>query len=452
MDIALKTNPLDNFIKHLEGSQNIFFSGVYGIGKTTFLKNRFNNIDGDLKDQYISFHLFPVNYSVAKNKDIFELIKYDLLYQLLVLFEPKVLNEKSSIYTSDFLGFAVEKYDILFYNFLYSIPKIGGSLKNIRDNLNVIIEEYEKFREESNRALDQMSFFEDSFSNKKGSIYENDFITQLIITLIKKLDKDKKTVLIIDDLDRIDPDHLFRILNIFSSHFDYNSSEIEYSNKFEIDKIIFVADYQNVKNIFYHKYGKNTDYGGYIDKFYSNEIYEIGFQDNLYDILYSSINGRNYATDLLRIILSILFDNNKLNLRQFKKLNGIISQNFPINNYNQIFLILKALYGNDINELENSIKSCAIFRKEYIDSEDFTQFSELVLKTCFELKSQNINFKASENKDFFIFNLSAGEISFMKTNPIRETFIKINPNQNISIKDLWFILTDAISLNKSRPI
>ncbi len=67
-----------------------------------------------------------------------------------------------------------------------------------------------------------------------------------------------------DDLDRVDPEHVFRILNIFSAYF-----EKEENNKFGFDKVIVVADYQNLKRIFEHRYGKGSDFSGYLDKFYT---------------------------------------------------------------------------------------------------------------------------------------------------------------------------------------
>ena len=63
----------------------------------------------------------------------------------------------------------------------------------------------------------------------------------------------KKVVLIVEDLDRIDPAHLFRILNIFSAHIDYcykNAVIPDRSivgNKFGFDNIVLVCDFSNIK-------------------------------------------------------------------------------------------------------------------------------------------------------------------------------------------------------------
>ena len=44
-------------------------------------------------------------------------------------------------------------------------------------------------------------------------------------------------------------------------------------NKFGFHKIVLVCDIENIRNLFYSKYGANVDFSGYIDKFYSREIY-----------------------------------------------------------------------------------------------------------------------------------------------------------------------------------
>lgn len=66
---------------NLENNNRIIFSGKFGLGKSYFL-NEFFKEEGDEK-KYFSIFLNPVNYSIASNEDIFELIKFDILYQIL---------------------------------------------------------------------------------------------------------------------------------------------------------------------------------------------------------------------------------------------------------------------------------------------------------------------------------------------------------------------------------
>ena len=74
------TEELQKFAKHLYPKKNehIIFSGIFGIGKTYFIKEFFEQ----QKEKYLGIRLNPVNYSVANNEDIFEYIKYDVAFEL----------------------------------------------------------------------------------------------------------------------------------------------------------------------------------------------------------------------------------------------------------------------------------------------------------------------------------------------------------------------------------
>lgn len=39
------------------------------------------------------------------------------------------------------------------------------------------------------------------------------------------------------------------------------------------DKIVIVCDFHNIRNIFHHRYGSEVDFIGYINKFYSSDVY-----------------------------------------------------------------------------------------------------------------------------------------------------------------------------------
>lgn len=88
-------------------------------------------------------------------------------------------------------------------------------------------------------------------------------------------------------MDRLDPAHLFRILNIFSAHLDrYNiykntKSLTDYAltNKFGFDNIITVFDYDNTKKIFAHFYGENANFEGYINKFTSGYVFHYSIDE-----------------------------------------------------------------------------------------------------------------------------------------------------------------------------
>lgn len=77
----LKTNSFFNFEEHIGNSDFIFLSAPFGFGKTTFLKDFIESVRSE--EKYNFFHLYPVHYAVNKNEDVFELIKYDLLFEIL---------------------------------------------------------------------------------------------------------------------------------------------------------------------------------------------------------------------------------------------------------------------------------------------------------------------------------------------------------------------------------
>lgn len=79
IDIQQETERFQKFMLE-EGNHNIIFSGKFGMGKSYFLNQFFNN---KFRDKYVGLFITPVNYSVANNEDIFEYIKVDILMQLM---------------------------------------------------------------------------------------------------------------------------------------------------------------------------------------------------------------------------------------------------------------------------------------------------------------------------------------------------------------------------------
>ena len=217
--------------------------------------------------------------------DVFELIKYDILYHLLGFNWVKIDNDKFS------RQLALQSY--LMNNSVNVISKalrcvpVLANVGKIIDTISEIRKGYlkhEKEINENNSAL--LKEFYEGLKQQTGSIHEFDAISEFISYNLAncnvKVDEeerascndedrkeDKKNVLIIDDLDRIDPEHIFRLLNVFSAHFDIDNN----TNKFGFDKIIFVCDVENLKNIFAARYGQHTDFNGYINKFFSSKIF-----------------------------------------------------------------------------------------------------------------------------------------------------------------------------------
>lgn len=265
------------FDEHLKKSYNhkVFFSAPFGKGKSTFLDYYFK----DKNESFEVFKVFPLNYSVASNQDIFKYIKVDILMQLI----SKGVNFDKESFTNELLAqqFAISESKAVIKSLIkiaFSLNSTSAPLNKTIDELEKIFTKYEDFK--NDHQIDdfkEASSYIKSLYEEEGSIFEDNFYTQLIRQLVEQLnvDQDKKTVLIIDDLDRMDPEHIFRILNVISAHCDeFLLDNKAHSNKFGFDKIIIVADIHNIKSVFEHRYGKNADFDGYINKFYSESIFK----------------------------------------------------------------------------------------------------------------------------------------------------------------------------------
>lgn len=333
------TTEIERFRSHLNELNNtrIIFSGIFGIGKTYFIQKFFES-----ETNYIPIRINPVNYSVSKSQDIFELIKYDIAFQLLSKNPDFEKTNFNKFFTGQY--YILENYKNIISNLVENLSKIDHQLNAIIEpafKLGKKIEEYDNKvnKDEEKDLIDFLTFFKD----KNGTIKEENNITELLSALISTLKKeDKKVVLIIDDLDRIDPEHIFRLLNVFSAHFDFQ--ELEGENKFGFDKVILICDIENIRGIFHNKYGAEIDFSGYIDKFYSNEIiyYRIEnvIKENIKHFL-NSIKSSNrtfleslqlsnsYIQSDLQYLLSFFIDSNTISLRKlFSFLNQEIS--FPV--------------------------------------------------------------------------------------------------------------------------
>jgi hypothetical protein len=267
LDSVNISGKLNDFAQYLETTDRIILSAKFGDGKT-YLLNKLRN-DEAMKDKYEFFTIYPVNYSVAKNEDVFEYIKRDIIVQLhkKKLLENIDLNALfGSIFTLDDLTSVVP--------FLLSLIPLG---ELCNEGYNKFLEIKKKYDEKKHTVDKYLS----QFANTAGCIHEEDGYTKLIKKAIKwisqdhslngKVKKAKKPVLIIEDLDRLDPKHLFRILNVVSAHIDDSDRPDIVGNKFGFNNIVLVMDYDVTKHIFHHFYGAQACYEGYMSKFLSRE-------------------------------------------------------------------------------------------------------------------------------------------------------------------------------------
>lgn len=296
----LLREPQKAFEDHLfiPSNYRIIFSGRFGIGKSTFINHFFQTTS-----KYNCIHLYPVNYSIATNEDIFKYIKYDIILEMMIKKYPVDSLDFSRWHSIP--AFLSKNFKKLAATLLYAIPAVGKDMVDLADRVITFAEEFNEQHKKNTTQGDEQKALEDYMSSIEtfdGSIYESGLETRIIENILQKKkeeDDQKENVLIIDDLDRIDPEHIFRILNIFAAHFDHRDGT---ANKFGFDKVILVCDIENIRSIFHHKYGGNVDFNGYIDKFYSHEVFEYSNQKSLNNFVRESLlNIKWISSDFLPI-------------------------------------------------------------------------------------------------------------------------------------------------------
>lgn len=317
-----------DFNFHLKSHSRTIFSSGFGEGKSFFL-NKFKSQYNDI----VFITLYPVNYQVASNQDIFELIKRDVLFQL---FLNGILKPTQHISNSVALSFfianpqnyvtwIIDAISAIDYPAELANKAIKLSIRFFR-KANSIFQAYcYKLNVTDNSCIELWNKIE-----AKG-IYENDVITHLICDAIKnwKLKNPSKRIcLLVEDLDRIDPAHLFRILNILSAHIDYSykfgiqpSDEFMDGNKFGFDNIVCVLDFMNAVSIFRHFYGEATSWEGYISKFSSKGVFNFSLKEQKSKYFFSrAANICGVDESLLRQILS----NDIIITKSMRKLNDAL--------------------------------------------------------------------------------------------------------------------------------
>lgn len=255
---------LKEFRLKVENNSKVILSARFGDGKTYFLDKFKEKYEGEI--EFLT--LYPVNYSVGKNEDIFEYIKHDLLVQLM-----QYVSDDD--YKIDFDAFtkAVFCKDTLKSLIHFLLEMFPGS-----DITKKLADKFLDAKDAYNKEVHSASKYVSSFMDKKG-IYEMDAYSALICDIIKNIHKQHK-VLIIEDLDRLDPAHLFRILNVLAAHIDNPQyKEDTCPNKFGFDKVVIVMDYDVTMHIFQHFYGNEANYEGYMQKFSNGLPYRYSIKE-----------------------------------------------------------------------------------------------------------------------------------------------------------------------------
>ena len=269
--IDISQNSQD-FKQVFENESRIIFSAKFGDGKSYFL-NEFMKSYDEKKNDYYFITLHPVNYVVEENRDVIEYIKRDILFQLIK--DNRIYDFKEGY---DKIFDAVCNVESLFKlaDFAASIIPVKG-LKEGYKALKGLVSTIDEKRKEQD-VLHVVDDYLNGFYGKSGSISECDAFTYLIQKSLEQMMA--KSVLIIEDLDRIDPAHLFRIMNVLSSQVDNPYySEVPNGNKFGFDKIILVMDYEIARHLFHHFYGKEANYEGFMNKFLNTLPYSYSIKE-----------------------------------------------------------------------------------------------------------------------------------------------------------------------------
>ena len=320
--------PLDeeiaSFKRYFSSSNRCILSAPFGEGKSFFL-NQF--IESQV-DEYDFITIYPTNYQICDNRDILEYIKRDILFGLIALDETIIDR------------FDVTKLGILRKAILESketvvecIPDINASVCGWEvafspsKVVNTLLKIWESCEKLSPAHGNPYKEYLKSFTTEKGGIYELDAVTNLICLLVnERRENGRKAVLVVEDLDRIDPAHIFRILNVLSAHMTYtNGYEDGAKNKFNFDKILLLCDFMNIEKIYHHLYGEKTDFKGYISKFSAVRPFEYSIRDKIVKHVGCLINRyvrESIVSNVLaeEIVSKTVIDGNVLdNIRNIKE-------------------------------------------------------------------------------------------------------------------------------------
>ncbi len=367
----IQTSEVSNQFKtHLANANNqrIIFSGSFGSGKTTFL-NDFFKTEEQLNKYYVC-KLFPVNYVTSDNKDIYELMKFDILIQLL---GSGITIEKDDFDKLSTVSKSVKKNSLKLLQSIMGVASlIDGSAAVLSKAVEIIANIYAEYKDQDPQT--KVDEFLTDLENQVGSSYEMNDISKLIKEMLIKASslegKKKETVLLIDDFDRLEPMQTFRLLNLLSTN-DNETGTGE--NKFGFDKIIIVCDIDNLRDCFAHINGTSNAFNGYIDKFYSTQIFNFDIKDDLATVITAWIREMNIHpierqefSEIFSDVIKKMVRCGGLNIRSLTKMQdtavGIPSRN--VDEYDTttdyiglFFSVLQQMFVGD-QEVSNAISLC----------------------------------------------------------------------------------------------
>ena len=398
---------ITDFKQVFEKESRMIFSAKFGDGKSYFLNEFIKSFDSKKGDYYF-ITLHPVNYVVEDNKDIIEYIKRDILFQLI---KDERIYDFEEGYDKIFDSVCNKESLLKLADFAASIIPVEGFKDGYNAFKNLVSTIHNKYKDQD--VLHVVDDYLNGFYGKEGSISECDAFSCLIQESLKRM---SGTVLIVEDLDRMDPAHLFRIMNVLSSQIDNPYYEdCHNKNKFGFDKIILVMDYDITRHLFHHFYGMNANYDGYMNKFMNStpfcfsitEAAQMQVRERIKQLIgvyeLSKITGHNRYNPYDETVVSLDKCISSMSVRQCKDFLDV-----DIDNY------IKPCWRNEMRPIPTNVSfvrllACFKLISSYSLSFVFTALIEsmsgiaviqLLLPLFFEIYKQTW-FNIRENRDVY---------------------------------------------------
>lgn len=361
MDSPVFHIPIDKeivqFQQHLRTHPRTLLSAKFGDGKSYFI-DLFEKRK-EITKEFKFIKVYPVSYQVVSNNDIFTLLKYDILLQLLV---ADMVSDESIRDVFDGRDDTIMVLETLFDGFAkvdpYTIAQAPSLALKLSRSIAVTSENYRINKGGKRSARTLLRKLE------KGTHFSlEDKTTKLIRQSIRDW-RDKygrKVVLVVEDLDRLDPSHLFRLLNVFSAHMDYiyrsgdRPNDTLVGSRFGFDSIVFVLEYENLKRLFNHFYGSEESFKGYINKFIPQGFFQYSLRKSANSYFYENISR---ITGMSQVHISILLKSkmNDLSLRDMANAVKDIDSQVTIHSHkagNYQFLLMIAIMKRlEMNNLD----------------------------------------------------------------------------------------------------
>lgn len=426
---------VEDFRNHLINNARTILSARFGDGKSFFLNRVIETSAEDTT--YIVVH--PVHYQVSDNKDIFELVKRDILLQMIgqgmiaedyEITEDIILSFYLQHNTTDIAKNLLSSLFEVAPNIASASPVancLGGfggiAFSSVISGINRLRTGYKSFKDKLSINTDDtvLEYFFQNTDKLKNSPIESDAITAIIRENIKKWKEkeNKRVVLVFEDMDRLDPAHLFRIMNVLSAQIDanctideHNSGEMQ--NRFGVDNVVLILHYDNLKSIFHHIYGAETNFKGYIHKFAPKEYFRYSLKGERHSYLMERLCQ---ATGLTVDVLT------QLAITYSKNLKETLASIFEATDLRKIIHSMEGLeriikpeakYGNTI--LSEGLLKLIVFLRPLIDDEEkiATLLEPLILSSTriegirteylrlFKLSIRDISPNEAENPTIFI--------------------------------------------------